>query len=165
MNNKELAYILHEIDLVTLIKSRPLCWLGHANWTHIDLNPKIGLEGTLEGRKNRNRQWIRWLDEVEYDLWKMGLPGREKEAEKYAWKIYVYGNQGSESTVALRMYCPWCSDNKVVCGICLYIVKCIWSFSLWQCNCLWHLYIFILLFCLIFGLMFTCLRFPCLFLC
>ena len=31
MNNKELEYILHEIDLVTLIKSRPLSWLGHAN--------------------------------------------------------------------------------------------------------------------------------------
>ncbi|PSN53885.1 hypothetical protein C0J52_02411, partial [Blattella germanica] len=51
--NKEVADLYQETDLVTLIKSRRLKWLGHVCRMQEGRHPKRGWEGKSGGRRNR----------------------------------------------------------------------------------------------------------------
>ena len=61
-------------DIVTVIKIRRLEWLQHViRMSEIRCVKKI-FEGKLEGRRGRGRRpRLRWIDDVEDDLRKLGV--------------------------------------------------------------------------------------------
>jgi hypothetical protein len=59
-------------DIVTVIKIRRLEWLGHVIRMDETRSVKI-FEGKLEGRRGRGRPRLRWINDVEDDLRKLGV--------------------------------------------------------------------------------------------
>jgi hypothetical protein len=66
---------------VNVIKIRRLEWLGHVVRMNETSSVKI-FEGKLEGRRGRGRPRLRWINDVEDDLRKLGFKRwRTKELE------------------------------------------------------------------------------------
>jgi hypothetical protein len=59
-------------DIVTVIKIRRLERLGHVIRMNETRSVKI-FEGKLEGRRGRGRLRLRWINDVEDDLRKLGV--------------------------------------------------------------------------------------------
>ena len=59
-------------DIVTVIKIRRLEWLGHVSRMNETRSVKKIFEGKLEGRRGRGRPRLRWINDVEDDLRKLG---------------------------------------------------------------------------------------------
>jgi hypothetical protein len=59
-------------DIVNVIKIRRLEWFGHVVRMNETRSVKI-FEGKLEGRRSRGRPRLRWMNDVEYDLRKLGV--------------------------------------------------------------------------------------------
>jgi hypothetical protein len=57
---------------VTVIKIQRLEWIGHVIRMNETMSVKI-CEGKLEGRRGRGRPRLRWIDDVEDDLRKLGV--------------------------------------------------------------------------------------------
>ena len=60
-------------DIVSIIKIRRLEWLGHMVIMNETRSVKKTFEGKLEGRRGRGRPRLRWINDVENDLRKLGL--------------------------------------------------------------------------------------------
>jgi len=60
-------------DIVTVIKIRRLEWLGHDIRMNENRSVKKIFEGKLEGRRGRGRPRLRWINDVEDDLRKLGV--------------------------------------------------------------------------------------------
>jgi hypothetical protein len=60
-------------DTVTVMKIRRLEWIGHVIRMNETRSIKKIFEGKLEGRRGRGRPRLRWLDDVEDDLRKLGV--------------------------------------------------------------------------------------------
>jgi hypothetical protein len=58
---------------VTVIKIRRLEWLGHVIRMNETRSVKKILEGKLEGRRGRGQPRLRWINDVEDDLQKLGV--------------------------------------------------------------------------------------------
>ena len=58
---------------MTVIKIRRLEWLGHVIRMNEPRSVKRISEGKLEGRRGRGRLRLRWIDNVEDDLRKLGV--------------------------------------------------------------------------------------------
>jgi hypothetical protein len=92
--NYELYQPYEDSEIIKVIKAGRLRWLGHlyrANET--DPCRKVTVTKT-EGRREKGRPPIRWLDSVEQDLRLLGIQGwrnkaRVKPMEKHSW-----GGQG-----------------------------------------------------------------------
>jgi hypothetical protein len=69
MRTSEGVYkIYQELDLVTIIKTLRLKWLGHANTTEDHIESKRALPAISGGGRSRGKPRKRWLDVVEDDL-------------------------------------------------------------------------------------------------
>jgi len=71
--NEELRTKYKSQDIVTVIKIRRLEWLGHASRMNETRPAKKIFEGKLEGRRVRGRPKLRWINDVEDDLRKLGV--------------------------------------------------------------------------------------------
>ena len=60
-------------DIVTVIKIRRPEWLGHVSRMNETRSVKKNFEGKLEGRRGRGRPRLRWINDVEGDLRKLGV--------------------------------------------------------------------------------------------
>ena len=69
--NKELHNLYQDIDLVTLIKTQRIKWLGHVNRMQNCRKPKRALEGKPGGKRKRGIPHLRRLDRVECNLGKL----------------------------------------------------------------------------------------------
>ena len=70
--NLELITKYKSQDIVTVIKIRSFEWLGHVIRKKETRSVKI-FEGKLEGWRGNGRPRLRWIDDVEDDLRKLGV--------------------------------------------------------------------------------------------
>jgi len=71
--NEELMTKYKTPDIVSIIKFRRLEWLGHVVRMNETRSVKKIFEGKLEGRRCRGRPRLRWINDVEDDLRKLGV--------------------------------------------------------------------------------------------
>jgi hypothetical protein len=71
--NEELMTKYKTPDIVSIIKFRRLEWLGHVVRRNETRSVKKIFEGKLEGRRCRGRPRLRWINDVEDDLRKLGV--------------------------------------------------------------------------------------------
>ena len=73
-------------DTVTVIKFRRLEWLGHVSRMNETRSVEEIFEGKLEGRRGRGRPRLRWINDVEDDLRKLGVKRwRTKAVNREEW--------------------------------------------------------------------------------
>jgi len=82
------VYILDNI--VTVIKIQRLEWLGHAVRMNETRSVKKIFEGKLEGRRGRGRPRLRWINDVEEDLRKLGVKRwRTRALDREEWASII----------------------------------------------------------------------------
>jgi len=62
-----------QVVITGIIKIRRLEWLGHVVRMNETRSVKKICEGKLEGRRGRGRPRLRWINDVEDDLRKLGV--------------------------------------------------------------------------------------------
>ena len=83
--NAELMIKYKAPDIVNVIKIRSLEWLGHVVRINETRSVKI-FEGKLEVQRGRGRPRLRWINDVEDDLRKLGVKRwRTKALEREEW--------------------------------------------------------------------------------
>jgi len=88
--NLELITKYKSQDIVSVIKTRRLEWLGHVIRMNETRCVKKIFEGKLEGRRDRGRPRLRWIDGVEDDLRKLGVKGwRVKALDREEWTSII----------------------------------------------------------------------------
>ena len=88
--NEELMTKYKTQDIVSIIKIWRLEWLGHVVWMNETRSVKKIFEGKLDGRRSRGRPRLRWINDVEDDLRKLGVKGwRMKALEREEWTSIV----------------------------------------------------------------------------
>jgi hypothetical protein len=88
--NVELISKYKSQDIVTVIKIRRLEWLGHVIRMNENCSVKKILEGKLEGRRGRGRPRLRWINDVEDDLRKLGVKRwRKKALDREQWASII----------------------------------------------------------------------------
>jgi len=60
-------------DIVNVMKIRRLEWLRHVVRMNETRSVKKTFKGKLEGRRGRGRRKLRWINDVEDDLRKLGV--------------------------------------------------------------------------------------------
>ena len=84
--NEEMRTKYKSQDIVTVIKIRRLEWLGHVSRMNKIRGVKKFCEGKLEGRRGRGRPTLRWINDVEDDLRKLGVKRwRTKATDREEW--------------------------------------------------------------------------------
>jgi len=77
-------------DIMSIIKIRRLEWLGHVVRMNETRSVKTIFEGKLEGRRGRGRTRLRWINDVEEDLRKLGVKRwRTKASEREEWASII----------------------------------------------------------------------------
>jgi hypothetical protein len=77
-------------DIITVKKIRRLEWLGHVIRMDETGSVKKIFEGKLQGRRGRGRPIIRWINDVEDDLRKLGVKRwRTKGLDRVEWASIV----------------------------------------------------------------------------
>ena len=88
--NEELMTKYKTPDTVSIIKIRRLEWLGHVVRMNETGSVKKIFEGKLEGRRGRGRPRLRWINDVEDDLRKLGVKRwRMKALEREEWTSFI----------------------------------------------------------------------------
>ena len=88
--NEELRTKYKSQDIVFVIKIRRLEWLGHVSRMNETRSVKKIFEGKLEGRRGRGRPRLRWINDVEDDLRKLGVKRcRTKALYREEWASIV----------------------------------------------------------------------------
>lgn len=80
-SNLELEQVYKKPNIVTSIKIRGLEWVGQLIKMEDERMEKMIFTGTLEGKRDRGRPRLRWLDCIEEDLRKVGIRRWRKRAE------------------------------------------------------------------------------------
>jgi hypothetical protein len=89
-NNAELITKYKSQDIVTVIKIRRSEWLGHVIRMNETRSVKKILEGKLEGRRDRGQPRLRWINDVEDDLRKLGVKRwRTKALNREEWASII----------------------------------------------------------------------------
>jgi len=84
--NEELRTKRKSQDIVTVIKIRRLEWLGNVSRMDETRCVKKIFEGKLEERRGRGRPKLRWINDVENDLRKLGVKRwRTKALNEEEW--------------------------------------------------------------------------------
>jgi hypothetical protein len=84
--NVELRTKYKSQDIVTVIKIRRLEWLGLVSRMNETRSVKKIFEGKLERRRGRGRPRLRWINDVEDDLRKLGVKRwRTKTLNREEW--------------------------------------------------------------------------------
>jgi hypothetical protein len=86
---------------VTVIKIRRLEWLGHVIRMDETRSVKKIFEGKLEGRRGRGRPRLRWINDVEDDLRKLGVRQWRTKALDRVGINYKGSQDQTETAVAL----------------------------------------------------------------
>jgi hypothetical protein len=82
-------------DIVTVINIQRLEWLGRVVRMDETRCVKKIFEGKLEGRKGKGRPRLRWINDVEDDLRKLGVKRwRKKALDKEEWALIVGEGKG-----------------------------------------------------------------------
>jgi len=88
--NEELRTKYKSQDIVTVIKIRRLEWLGHVSRMNETRAVMKISEGKLEGRRGRGRPRLRWINDVEDDLRKLGVKRwRRKALNREEWASII----------------------------------------------------------------------------
>jgi len=75
---------------LTVIKFPRLEWLGHVIRMNETSSVKKILEGKLEGRRGRGRPRLRWINDVEDDIRKLGVKRwRTKTLDRQEWTSII----------------------------------------------------------------------------
>ena len=78
-----------QLYIVTVVKIGRLEWLGHVIRMNKTRSVKI-FEGKLEGRRGRGRPRLRWINDVEDDLRKLGVKQwRTKALDREEWASII----------------------------------------------------------------------------
>ena len=72
-SNEEFMTKYKAPDIVNVIKIQRLEWLGHVVRINETRSVKKTFEGKLEGRRSGGRPRLRWINDVEDDLRKLGV--------------------------------------------------------------------------------------------
>ena len=65
-------------------------WLGHVTGMNDSRSVKKFFEGKLEGRRGRGRSRLRWINDVEDDLRKLGVKRwRTKALDREDWESII----------------------------------------------------------------------------
>jgi len=85
--NYELNDLIKNADIVRLVKSKRMGWLGHVIWIKGKRIPKRVLEWKPTGRRHRGRSRKRRNEDIKEDLQIMGIRGwRKLYKERAEWK-------------------------------------------------------------------------------
>jgi hypothetical protein len=85
--NHELSELIGNADIVRLIKSRRIAWLGHVMQMDEKRTPKRLLAWKPIGRRIRGRPRKRWIEDIEEDIQMMGMRGwRKLSKERTEWR-------------------------------------------------------------------------------
>jgi hypothetical protein len=85
--NQELNELMRNADIVRLIKSRRMNWIGHVMLMDGWRIARRILEWKPIGRRIRGRPRKRWIEDVEEDFQAMGKRGwRKLSKERTEWK-------------------------------------------------------------------------------
>jgi hypothetical protein len=77
-------------DIITVINIRRLEWLGHFIRMDKTRSVKKIFEGKLEGRRGRGLPRLRWINDVDDDLRKLGMKRwRKKALDRVEWASIV----------------------------------------------------------------------------
>ena len=88
--NYELNYLIKNTDIVRVVKSKRMAWLGHVMRMEGKRVPKRVLEWKPTGRRNRGRPRKRWIEDIEEDVEIMEIRGRRKLCKERAeWKKFT----------------------------------------------------------------------------
>jgi hypothetical protein len=88
--NEELITKYKSQDIITVIKIRRLKWLGHIIRMDETRSVKKNFEGKLEGRRGRIRPRLRWINDMEDDLRKLGVKRwRTKALDRVEWTSII----------------------------------------------------------------------------
>jgi hypothetical protein len=88
--NEELMTKYKTPDIVSIIKIQRLEWLGHMVRMNETRSVKKIFERKLEGRRGRGRSRLRWINDVEDDLRKLGMKRwRMKALEREEWTSII----------------------------------------------------------------------------
>ena len=75
---------------MTVIKIRRLEWLGHVIRMNETRYVKKIFEGKLEGKRSKGRPRLRWINDVEDDLRKIGVKRwRSKALDREQWASII----------------------------------------------------------------------------
>ncbi|PSN52332.1 hypothetical protein C0J52_11424, partial [Blattella germanica] len=88
--NDELYTTYGDTDVVKVIKSSRVRWLGHL-FREKELDPRCKVTLTkIDGKRKVGRPPIRWMDSVEHDLKTVGVYGwRRKAKDRSEWRRIV----------------------------------------------------------------------------
>ena len=85
--NHELNELIENTDMVRLIKSRRIAWLGHVIQMDDKRTPKKILDWKPTGTRIRGRPRKRWIVDIEEDTQIIGIKGWRKQCKKREeWK-------------------------------------------------------------------------------
>jgi hypothetical protein len=88
--NVELMTKSKSPDILNVIKIRRLEWLGHVVRMNETRSVKKIFEGKLEVRRSRGRPSLRWINDVEGDVRKLGVKRwRTKALEREEWTSII----------------------------------------------------------------------------
>jgi hypothetical protein len=93
--NAELITKYKSQDIITVINIRRLEWLGRVIRMDETGCVKKIFEGKLEGRRGRGRPTLRWINDVEDDLRKLGVKRwKTKALDRVEWASFVREGKG-----------------------------------------------------------------------
>ena len=85
--NHELYQLYASIDIVKRIKMARLRWLGHVSRMEENEPARKIFEDVLEGRRKIGRPRLRWKDQVDESLQKLGVTNwRQKAKDRAGWR-------------------------------------------------------------------------------
>ncbi|KAJ3652344.1 hypothetical protein Zmor_018319 [Zophobas morio] len=84
-----------EPKITKIIRAQRTRWLGHIGRASEDRTIGKLLNRLQGGKKKKGRPKLRWLENVETDLWEMGIEDwKSKAANRNQWRAIVRKAQG-----------------------------------------------------------------------
>ncbi|PSN58501.1 hypothetical protein C0J52_00774 [Blattella germanica] len=88
--NSELTQLYKNPNIITLIKTKRIEWIGHVSRMDGGRSIKKIFERKFEGRRDGGRPRLRWTDCVERDLCSLGVRNWRRKAEnRNEWAIII----------------------------------------------------------------------------